>query len=78
MESSTKQLSAADNNAAVRLYGLDGNEVAVAQIPGAQIGVILTLDGRAFCWAPDHKAYVEVPTVVLTSCPPVPVGEVVH
>lgn len=74
----TKQLSAADNNAAVRLYGLDGLEVAVAQIPGEQIGVILTLDGRAFCWAPDHKAYVEVPTVVLQTTPPVPKGTVVH
>lgn len=78
MNDCSKQLSASDNDAAVRLYGLDGNEVAVANIPGAQIGVILTLNGRAFCWAPDHKAYVEVPTVVLTSAPPIPPGQVFH
>ena len=73
-----RQLSAEENNAAVRLVGLDGQDCAVAQIPGEKIGVILTLDGRAFCWAPAHKVYVEVPTIVCSSVKPVPAGVQVH
>lgn len=56
--------------AQVALHGLDGLKVCTAYIPREKVGMVLTLEGRAFMWAPDSKIYLEAPTVILVKEPP--------
>lgn len=60
-------LAAHENDTSVPLVAIDGTFVAHASIPSSKVGVILTLDGRAFLWSKAQGAYVEVPTVVLAT-----------
>jgi hypothetical protein len=73
-----RNLDQSENDHAVLLVGLDGEQVAVAQIPGKKVGVALTMDGRAFLYQRHKDCYVEVPTVILAAIKPLPEGTVVH
>ena len=67
-----------ENDCAVELLGLDGRSIAIAQIPENRVGIILTLDGRAFQYQSLQKCYVEVPTVILGLTEHPPMGAIVH
>lgn len=72
-----RNLSPDENDASVKLVAIDGSFVARAAIPKSKIGVVLTLDGRAFIWSKSVGAYVERDTVIL-SHETAPVGGVIH
>jgi hypothetical protein len=62
-----RYLAAHENDTSVPLVAIDGSFVAHASIPASKVGIVLTLDGRAFLWSKGQSAYVEVPTVVLAT-----------